>query len=110
MPSAFCQMPLSSAVPAAIVGASAILMPSGRTYGIDPIVKVKRDAADTVEVESSARNVEAFANPALVASLTQSASAPVWPLVLSNEALEMNATRPVAGVTVTVLMWEVSKQ
>src|SRR5258708_3749066 len=103
-------MPLSSAAPVSIVGASAILMPSGRTYCIDGADKSKRDAADTVEVESSARKLTGFVKPAAVASLWQSASAPVTPEVVSKEALDTNAIRPAAGVYVSGVTWEVSRQ
>lgn len=86
------------------------MMPSGRTYGIDIADKLKRDAADTVEVESNARKCVGFANPAEAASLWQSASAPATSEVVSNELADRKATRPAAGVYVSGVTWEVSKQ
>jgi len=71
---------------------------------------LKRDAAEAVEVESKARKWVAFAKPAAVASLWQSASGPAEPEVVSKEPLDTNAWRPGAAVTVSGLMWEVSKQ
>src|SRR6266481_6102157 len=98
-------MPLSSVAPAARVAASAILMPSGRIYGADIADISKRDAADAVEVESRARNCVGFDKAAAVASFWQRASAPDKPSLVANDPLETNASRPRAGVTVSVVMW-----
>ena len=110
MPSAFCQMPLSSGAPDAIVGASAILIPSGRTYGSDIAKKSKpeRMAAGVVEVESSAWKVPG--SEAADASVAHKVSAPATPEVLSSVPLETNAIRPGVLVTVRGVTWEVSKQ
>lgn len=85
-------------------------MPSGRTYGIDNADKSKRDAADTAEVESNARKFVGFVKLAAAASVWQSVSAPVTPLVVSNEPADTNPMRPGTGVTVSGVMWVVSKQ
>src|SRR5271154_5266737 len=90
-------MPLSRVEPAAIVGASAISMPSGRTYGADIADISKRDAAGTVEVESSARNVVEFARPAALASFWQRVSAPATPWLVANDPFDTNAMRPAPG-------------
>src|ERR1700733_1509219 len=103
-------MPLSSVAPAASVTASAILMPSGRTYGADIADISKRDAADVVEVESRARNCEGFGKPAAVASLWHNASAPDTPWLVTNDPFDTNASRPGAGVMVRAVTWLVSKQ
>src|ERR1700691_539239 len=103
-------MPLSSEAPAAMVGASAILMPSGRTYGADIADISKRDAADAVEVESIARNCVGFGKPAAVASAWHSASAPDTAWLVTNDPLDTNASRPGVRVTVSAVMWLMSKQ
>ena len=103
-------MPLSSAPPDAIVGASAILMPSRRTYGCDPAIKLNLDAAEVAVVESNARKLDALVSPALVASVWQIVSAASAPELGLNEPLDIKAMRPATGVMVRVLVWEVSKQ
>src|ERR1700678_3367819 len=103
-------MPLLSVAPAASVGASAISMPSGRTYTADVADMSKRDAAGTVEVESSARNCVGFARPAAVASLWHKASAADTPWLVLNDPIDTNAIRPGTGVTVNAVTWLVSKQ
>src|SRR5271156_3358087 len=103
-------MPLARVEPAAIVGASAISMPSGRTYGADAADISKRDAAGAVEVDSSARNVVGFARPAAPASFWQGVSAPAPPWLVANHPFETNAMRPAIGATVSALTRLVPKQ
>ena len=85
-------------LPDASDAASAILMPSGRTNGIEPIDMSNREAADAVEVESRAKKVVALARPALVASDWQSESALEIPVDGSKLPVDTNATRPATGV------------
>src|SRR5271166_6100575 len=103
-------MPLSSVEPAAIVGASAISIPSGRTYGADIADISKRDAAGTVEVETSARKVVGFARPAALASFWQRVSAPAMPWLVAKDSFDTNAMRPAAGVTVSAFTRLMPKQ
>src|SRR5258708_27293123 len=97
-------------VPAASVGPSAILMPSGRMNGKEPIVISNRDAADTVEVEINARKLVGFVRLAFVASVWHSVSAVGTPVDGSKSPLDMKATRPVTAGIVSVWVRDVSKQ
>src|SRR5271168_3445482 len=101
-------MPLSSWSPDAMVVASAISMPSGRTYGSEAADKLKRDAAGAVEVESSAWKVPV--SEAAEASLAQMVSAAAMPEPASKPVAETNAIRPDVLVTVSGVTCEVSKQ
>src|ERR1700684_3793388 len=102
-------MPLLMA-PIASEGASAILIPSGRTNGSDTMVMSKREAADAVEVDSSAIMVSAFASPALDASVWQILSAIAIPVKGSKSVFDTKAPRPETGVYVSGSAWDVSKQ
>src|SRR5260221_13194635 len=97
-------------VPIASVGASAILMPSGRTNGREPIVMSNRDAADAAEVESRARKLLGFARPAVAASVWHSVSAVEMPVDGSKSPLDIKATRPMTAGMGIGLVCDVSKQ
>jgi hypothetical protein len=101
-------MPLLSAAPVAIAGALAIFIPSIRTYGALPTVRSKREAAEADDVASSALNVPG--SPAPDASLAHCVSAPAIPEVVSKMFDVTNANRPVAGITMSGLTFDVSKQ
>src|SRR6202045_765660 len=97
-------------LPHASVGASAISIPSGRTNGGDIADISNREAADAVEVESSALKLLAPGKLAAVASLWHRVSAPDKPVDGSKRPTETNARRPEKGVRVSGVLGETSKQ